>query len=74
MNTQPNFGGSRCQNIRQEIVTAGYRRAELLLIGELIVVFAVLLQPHGGHISRFCDKLPVVTSAVGHGICSALVS
>lgn len=55
-------------------MTAGYRRAELLLIGELIVVFAVLLQPHGGHISRFCDKLPVVTSAVGHGICSALVS
>jgi hypothetical protein len=53
-----------------DIITAAQRRAETMLIGAMILIIAMALEPQMNRLNRAIEKLPML----GHGLRSVLIS
>jgi hypothetical protein len=53
-----------------DIVTAAQRRAETMLIGAMILIIAIALEPQMNRLNRAIEKLPMLS----HGLRSVLIS
>ena len=51
-----------------------HRRAEMFLIGVLWLVFTLVLRPVAEALDGMAEQLPMVASALGHGLRAALAS
>lgn len=53
-----------------DIVTAAQRRAETMLIGAMILIVAIALEPQMNRLNRAIEKLPMLS----HGLHSMFIS